>query len=102
MSTQFRRYSEVGLLAVAVAWLLIAEPLVQAQGTTADVVETIQDPTGAVIPGVTVTIANAGTAPTQSGITNEVENYLFTLLPAGRYRIRAELPGFQTWTTTNE
>lgn len=56
---------------------------------------TVTDESGAVIPGVSVTAANAGTGLTRSTVTNERGSYLITSLPVGQYTITVELPGFK-------
>jgi hypothetical protein len=59
---------------------------------------TIEDPSRAVLPGVTVTATNTETGVAASAVTNESGAYnLVSLLP-GPYKVAAELPGFQTKT----
>ena len=71
-----------------------------AQLTTADIVGRVTDTTGAVLPGVTVTVEHAGTHETRVVPTNESGDYVFTLLPIGRYSVKIELQGFSTQTAT--
>ena len=66
-----------------------------AQGT-ADLVGRVTDPSGAVLPGVTVTAENEGTRVTRVATTNETGDYVFTLLPIGSYSVTIELQGFAT------
>jgi hypothetical protein len=61
----------------------------------------VSDPAGALIPGVTITATNTGTGVTTTTLTNESGAYTFPSLQPGVYRVRAELPGFQTSTVTN-
>jgi len=56
----------------------------------------VQDPTGAYIPGVTVTATNTQTAVATMAITNESGTYTIPSLLPGTYRLLAELPGFKT------
>src|SRR5712691_427693 len=58
-----------------------------AQLTTADIVGTVTDTTGGVVPGATVTITNTATEVTQVVVTDRVGNYVVNLLPPGRYRV---------------
>src|SRR5438309_930383 len=67
-----------------------------AQLTTADIVGTVTDTTGGVVPGATVTITNTATEVTQVVVTDRVGNYVVNLLPPGRYRVRIELEGFRS------
>jgi Carboxypeptidase regulatory-like domain/TonB dependent receptor len=66
-----------------------------AQVTTADLVGTIRDATGGVVPGVTVSVTNEATGVTRSAATGEGGTYSFTALPPGSYKLTAELSGFR-------
>ena len=61
----------------------------------------VTDPSGALIPGVTITATNTGTGVVSTTLTNESGAYTFPSLQPGTYRVSAELPGFQTMTVTN-
>src|SRR5215831_4069972 len=61
----------------------------------------VTDPSGALIPGVTITTTNTGTGVVSTTLTNESGAYTFPSLQPGTYRVSAELPGFQTMTVTN-
>src|SRR5262245_38813205 len=65
------------------------------QTSTATVSGTVQDATGAFIPGVTVTATNTTTNVATPTITNEAGAYSIPALQSGTYAITAELPGFQ-------
>jgi hypothetical protein len=64
--------------------------------TDASMSGVIHDPTGAVIPGVTVTVTNPATNFVRMAISNEAGVYNFPVLQPGRYNIKVELPGFRT------
>jgi len=66
-----------------------------AQVTTADLVGTIKDNSGAVVRGVKVTVTNEATGVNRSMVTDDDGNYIFTSLPPGRYALSAELAGFR-------
>ena len=66
--------------------------------TQAGISGVIHDPSGAVIPGVTVTVTNPATNFVRSAISNEAGVYNFPVLQPGRYNIKVELPGFRTIT----
>src|SRR5436309_13628641 len=55
---------------------------------------TVADNTGALLPGVTVTISGPALQGTQISITNEKGQYRFPLLPPGDYNLMYELSGF--------
>ncbi|MGH9338061.1 MAG: TonB-dependent receptor domain-containing protein [Acidobacteriota bacterium] len=59
----------------------------------------VQDPTGAVIPGIEVTVRDVNRGTTRTTVTNERGNYSFPNLSSGVYIISAELPGFKTATS---
>jgi Carboxypeptidase regulatory-like domain/TonB dependent receptor len=70
------------------------------QVTTADLVGTIKDSSGAVVRGVKVTLTNEATAVSRSITTGEDGNYIFTSLPPGRYALTAEATGFRKISRT--
>jgi hypothetical protein len=66
----------------------------QAPGTIAG---TIQDTSGAVIPGVSITLSSPGIiGGNQTAVTSEGGTYRFTRLVPGTYSVRAELTGFRS------
>ncbi|MBI4474402.1 MAG: TonB-dependent receptor, partial [Acidobacteria bacterium] len=67
------------------------------QVLTGNITTRAQDSTGAVIPGVEVTISSpAMIGGSRKEITDETGSYRFTLLPPGTYRVTFALPGFKT------
>jgi hypothetical protein len=60
----------------------------------------VTDDSGAVLPGVTVTIDNLDTGDSRVVVTNESGLYRAPLLPLGRYRVSAELQGFKKFEQT--
>ena len=82
-------------VAILLAVMFIgATGVVQAQGLTA-VTGTVKDQTGAVIPGVEITVTNAATGTARVVISNEAGVYLANQLAPGTYNIKASLPGFR-------
>ena len=71
-----------------------------AQVITADLVGTVSDANGAVIPGAKVTIVNTDTQLQRSMSATSTGDYVFTLLPPGTYTIRVEQTGFKTYEAT--
>lgn len=80
---------------LAVASLLFAARL-QAQ-ETADIVGTVTDTSGAVVPGATVTLTNVGTNISQSTQSSASGDYVFNLLQVGTYSVKVEAKGFKTF-----
>ena len=70
---------------------------VSAQVSTATVRGTIQDSSGAVVPGATATLTNTGTKAVQSTVSDDRGQYLFAGLFPGTYDLRVELAGFKTY-----
>ena len=79
--------------------LMCSIPSAFAQLTTADIVGTVTDSTGAVLPNASVTIVNLGTHETRNATTSGSGEYQVTLLPVGHYSITVTAPGFKTTTT---
>src|SRR5215831_11183188 len=67
-----------------------------AQQTTATVTGTVTDPTGALVPGVTITATNLATNGVCETKSGETGSYTLPFLPAGDYSISAAAAGFQT------
>src|SRR6266566_8052098 len=73
-----------------------------AQGSvTATLRGTVTDPTGAVLPGVSVVIINSRTGDTRETTTDERGGYLVAGLFHSTYELRVELSGFKTFDRTN-
>lgn len=62
---------------------------------------TVTDPTGAVIPGATVTLTNKDTGAAQKAISNNGGVYTFNGLAPAHYEIKVERNGFQTKVLQN-
>ena len=82
------------ILSAALATLFSVGAWSQTQLAT--VSGTITDPSGAVVPGVSVTIVSQGTGLKRSVLTDTAGEYRFAGLPTGTYSLRIEKPGFQS------
>jgi hypothetical protein len=76
-------------------------PLAQAQTTTADIVGTVTDPTGAVIPNAQVTVRNEATGEIRGMNTTSTGEYVFTALQVGRYSISVTAKNFETFKVSS-
>jgi hypothetical protein len=94
----FRQYLLVPAVIVVVC--LLANVSAIAQVTTADVVGTVTDSSGALVPNTKVVITNTGTNDSRTGQTNSQGEYVFTLLKPGRYSVRVEATGFKAYVGT--
>ena len=65
---------------------------------SAQIVGTIKDSTGGVIPGATVTARNVDNGFTRSTVTEAAGDYRLQALPPGPYTVSAELSGFTAET----
>jgi hypothetical protein len=79
------------LLTSAVAW---------AQLSTAQLSGRVTDPSGAVLPGVSVTVTQTATGFTRSDLTDENGSYVLPNLPTGPYRLEVSLQGFRSYVQT--
>ena len=79
----------------SLAILLLFTSAALAQLTTADILGTVTDQTGASVPNAKVTLTNLGTNDQRTVQSNGSGDYTFTLLPVGRYSISVKAGGFQ-------
>src|SRR5438046_4531385 len=68
--------------------------------STAQISGRVTDQSGAVMPGVEVTVTQTATGATRSAVSDETGNYALPNLPIGPYRLEAVLPGFRTYVQT--
>jgi len=66
-----------------------------AQSGNAQLGGLVEDPSKALIPGVTITATNVDTNVTQTTLSNESGTYNFAVLPPGKYKVSADLSGFK-------
>jgi hypothetical protein len=99
---QFRGGTGIRFLLVFAAlaglFALLVPHAALAQAGNADVVGTVTDTSGAVIPNATVTVHNTGTGIDRVVTSNEKGDYLATLLPNGQYSLKVEAKGFTTYS----
>ncbi len=89
------------LVLVCTAAILFALPAsALAQRTTGDIRGVVTDESGAVLPGVTLTLRGRNVAGAPTTVSNELGVYRFPNLPPGSYDITAELAGFTISTQT--
>lgn len=67
----------------------------------AQVIGTLTDSSGGVLPGATITARNDETGLTRTAVTEASGDYRLPALPPGRYTVTAELQGFTTETRQN-
>jgi hypothetical protein len=87
-----------GLAATLCTLLLTANTAFgQASGTTGSIRGTVEDSSGGVLPGATVTLTNTGTKAVRSAVADDRGGYYFTGLFPGAYDLKVELDTFKTY-----
>jgi len=67
-----------------------------AQSTSGTISGRVSDSQGLPLPGVTVSATSPNMQGTRETVTSENGDYIFTLLPAGMYRVVFSIAGFQS------
>ena len=79
--------------------LLLTTTMAWAQATAA-LNGRVTDQSGAVLPGVTVTVTQTETGFTRSVVTDDDGTYVIPNLPLGPYQLEVTLQGFRTYVQT--
>jgi hypothetical protein len=82
------------LFGVVVGWMTLGSPL-GAQTIRGTLTGTVTDSTGAILPGITVTVTHRDTNISAHALTNASGNYTFPLLAPGEYAVVVEQTGFK-------
>ena len=83
-------------LCLALVLVGLSFGLVLGQGDRANVVGTVTDSTGAVIPGAEVYMTQIATNQVHSSLSSDTGQYAMSALPADVYEMRVTMPGFKT------
>ena len=86
-----------GCLLGGLAVIFASAPML-AQSTTADVVGTVTDISGAVVPNAKVELTSVETHETRTVTSGSDGEYAFTLLKPNHYSLRVTAPGFKVFT----
>src|SRR5215813_1786638 len=85
-----------GRLGTAIVLLIaLGTSGVFAQTSTATIVGSVRDTTGALVPGVTIDIKHVDSGLTRTVLSNETGSYVAPALPVGPYEISTTMPGFK-------
>src|SRR5438128_2421285 len=85
-----------GRLGIAIVVLIaLGTSLVFAQGSTAAILGVVRDTSGALVPGVTITVRQTDSGLTRTIVSSENGGYNLPLLPVGPYEITTNMPGFK-------
>jgi hypothetical protein len=88
-------FTKLTLLAVVACIALFA------QSDLGSITGFVKDPTGATIPGATVTIKNEATGTERRATTDQAGGYSVTNIPAGFYTVTVEAKGFKKFESTH-
>jgi hypothetical protein len=87
------------LLSTALVTLFLLPVAAWAQAT-ADMNGRVTDQSGAVLPGVTITVTQTDTGLVRSVVADSDGSYVLSNLPTGPYRLEAMLQGFRSYVQT--
>src|SRR5437868_9287459 len=85
-------------MGVAATLLVLAPPALRTQAVSGTILGSVQDSSGAAVPGASVTIVNSETGLARSAVTDSAGEYAIPSLPPGMYNASAELKGFKKST----
>jgi len=80
--------------------LCLGPGLVEAQVTTADIVGSVTDNTGAILPNASISALSLATQETRKVQSTSTGDYTFTLLNPGSYTVSVSVNGFKTFVST--
>src|ERR1017187_3900101 len=100
VSTMNKMIRSVIPVALSVACMfLLTLATAHAQVTTADIVGTVTDPSGAAVVNGTATATDVGTGVTQKVTLSSTGSFEFTLLQVGVYKVNVQATGFKGYAT---
>src|SRR5258708_3064082 len=86
----------VKVIVLALVALFATSALASAQSQTGEVFGKVTDGSGAVLPGVTVTLSGPVLLQPLSAVTGETGTFQFPRIEIGVYSVKFELAGFKT------
>src|SRR5881628_2712185 len=78
-----------------VALIALGTGLSFAQTSTATILGTVKDASGALVPGVSITVKHTESGLTRTVVSSEQGAYTAPLLPVGAYEVTTMMPGFK-------
>src|SRR5215472_178178 len=84
------------VVAILLSMTALHADLATAQQATANIVGTVTDQQGAVVPGVEITVTNTATNGANSTVSDKDGHYQILDLPIATYRVVASRQGFRT------
>jgi hypothetical protein len=77
-----------------VTLIALGSGFVFAQGSTATISGVVRDTSGALIPGVTITVKQVENGQTRTVVSSENGGYIIQSVPVGPYELTTNMPGF--------
>lgn len=99
--TLHRRVQSLALVLATLGLACLLSTISYAQVTSGDILGTVTDQSGAVIPGAKVHVVNTATNVPQDVTTNGDGDYEFPYLINGTYELSIAAPGFKVFRQTN-
>src|SRR5215471_8271728 len=75
--------------------MCVTAPIVFTQGSTATISGVVRDGSGALVPGVSVSVKQIENGFTRTAVSTENGGYAIPLLPVGPYELITNMPGFK-------
>ena len=97
----FFRFQKALVLLFLLTFTLLLPSLVLAQIDTGSIVGVVRDPSGAVIPGATVTLTSKNTGVSRSVTANADGSYQFAAITPGVYSVQASSTNFESAINSN-
>ena len=86
----------VRAIVLALVALFATSAVTSAQSQTGEIFGKVTDQSGAVLPGVTVTLTSSTLLQPLTAVTSDTGSYIFPRIEIGRYTVKFELTGFKT------
>ena len=81
--------------------LLLSSSLCAFGQGAGSIVGTVSDPSGAVVPGATITVTDMGTGAARSTTSNQQGAYSLSAMRPSQYKITVEAPAFRTFSQSD-
>jgi hypothetical protein len=92
-----KKFYKTAVLSILCLFLLAFHSPAQTS-VTGGIIGTITDPSGASVPGVTLTLTNISTGDVYTTVSSSTGGYAFSLLKPGDYTLKSTKDGFKTST----
>jgi outer membrane receptor protein involved in Fe transport len=94
-------WAHTGILIIILCLLSLVPHPGNAQQVTGDIVGTVMDINGGVVPNANVVVKNLGTDDTRTGTSNGEGEFTFTLLQPGLYSVTVDSKGFKSFVQSS-